>query len=126
MVDQSEGNARDKKRGCLELCIVRRVLKCRLVRAASANREHEWAGVDVNRVAEELAAAPMVPGDHARDCLLIGDGLTHADLDLAAYSEPASSGGVVDLDLERHNAEQVGGLENPWELLARSSAKAPR
>jgi hypothetical protein len=48
------------------------------------------SGIDLDRVAEELAPLAVVARNHAGHCLLIGHGLAHPDLDLAAHPEPAA------------------------------------
>ena len=106
------------------LSVVGRILECRLVGAASPNGERQPAGIDVNRIAEQLAPLTVVARNHAGHRLLVGHRLAHTNLDLPGRPEPAAPRRVVDLNLDRLHALQVCGLEHPRELLVRGPAKA--
>src|ERR1035441_9645913 len=54
------------------LSLVGGILECRLVGAPSLDREHQRAGIDVDRVAEQLAPVAVVARNHAGHRLLIG------------------------------------------------------
>jgi exodeoxyribonuclease III len=94
--------------------LVGRVLERRLVRAAALDGEHQRAGCDVDRVADQLATFSIVARNHARHHCLVGDRFAHAYFDLARRPEPAAPWGVVDVDIERIDTDQVRGLEDPW------------
>src|ERR687887_762760 len=96
-------------RSCESLCVLGRVVERGLVGAASAEREHERAGLHVDAVAEELTPLAVVARDDAGDRLRLGHRLAHADLDLATRPEPAAPRRVVDV-------YGVCILEDPGEL----------
>src|SRR3954451_13596972 len=66
----------------------RDVLDRALVRAAPAQLVGQRLVADVQQVGVVLAARPVVPRDHARDGLRVGDGVAHADGDVLAGAEP--------------------------------------
>src|SRR5204862_5711439 len=71
--------------------VVRRVVERGFVGAAAQNREPERRpGVDVDQIAEQLAAGLVVAGNHAGDGLMALDGLPRTDLDLAWRAAPAA------------------------------------
>src|SRR5919198_2455813 len=113
-------------RSCESLCLLGRVVERGLVGAASAEREHERAGLHVDAVAEELTPLAVVARDDAGDRLRLGHRLAHADLDLATRPEPAAPRRVVDVYVERLHAERVCILEDPGELLSGRAPEAAR
>src|SRR4051812_46947522 len=99
----------------------RDVVERALVRAAPAQLVGQRLVGHVQQVGVVLPPRPVVPRDHARDGLGVGDRLAHADGDVLAGAEPPATRLVLDLDRDRTDAERPARLPRPWEVHERGT-----
>src|SRR6185436_21040742 len=96
----------------------------RLVAAAVRELEAKRRSLGhVDRLGHDLAAVAIVPRDHAGHLGLLLEGAANLHRDAAARPEPSAPWGVVDLDLDRLDADQVALLPGPRELPLRGPAE---
>src|SRR5215208_123685 len=108
---------RSRDRVLLARCLLAPVVEVRGVAADTAIAEPERTVIDEELVGDELLASAIVTRDHAGDGLGAVVAVADPDADAIADAQELPPPGVLDLDLDRADRDQLTLLPGPREVV---------